>query len=189
MPNFLKNIVEIISGFSFRKNASNTAGGDIAIIQARDITGDIYIKSAGLAKVAQNDIQTKAFVKKGDVVIAERGAFRAGLIGDEMEKTIASSSTFILRPTFKELDPEYLVAYFNSKAGNNNILKTAKGSLIKNISKRELEDVEIPIPSLNEQKTIVEIFKNNLRRQELLNRKKELIGQVAESAIKQILKN
>jgi restriction endonuclease S subunit len=185
----LNKIVEVISGFAFRKPEVNVSGQDVVVIQARDISGDIFLNTEGHVKIFGKDIKTKAFVQKGDVIIAERGTFKAGLVGDDLQNSLAASSTYILRPTSKDIDPEYLVAYFNSQVGSNNISKAAKGSLIKNISKGDLENLEIPVPTLEKQKEIVKIFKNNLKQQKLLDQKKQLVGEVVESAIKTILTN
>lgn len=184
----IKNLAEIISGFPFR-NVGKDEFGDTPVIKARDINGDVYLNIKDCVKVSSKGFNTRAIVKNGDLLVSQKSPFSAGVASDDCVGSLADFSTFVLRNISKEADPEYLAAFFNSKEGKNNTLRAAKGSIIKSVSKKELEEIEIPVPSLEKQKLIVEVYKNNLRQQKLLDRKKELVGQVVESAIKQILTN
>ncbi len=183
----IKNLVEVISGFSFRRAISVKSEGNSYVVQARDIKGDVYLSLDSLSKISLDGINTKAVIKEGDVLMAERGNFSAGVAEKDLAGSVASSSVFILRPITEKITSEYLAVYFNSIHGRTNVTKAAKGALIKNISRKEFLELDVPIPTMEKQELIVDAYKNKLKQEELLETKKELVGQVIESAIKQIL--
>ena len=69
-----------------------------------------------------------------------------------------NESTFVLKPNKKNIVPKYLVYYLRSDFIQNEIKKSLKGSTLAGIRKNKLEELEIPIPSLETQQKIVEIL-------------------------------
>ncbi len=188
MIKLLKELASIISGFSLKLASDGTDSKNI-IVQARDISGNLYIDKNTCKVTNLDKIPERAILEENDVVIAERGTLNAGVVGQDLKGAIASSSVFIIRPNKTGVDPAYLASYFNSPKGRKYLLRLAEGSLIKNISKKQLSEIPIYVPDLETQKIIVDMNTNKQRQLELLERKKQLVGQVVESAIKQILDN
>jgi restriction endonuclease S subunit len=184
----IKNIAEVVSGFPFRNTNQNEVG-DIPVIRARDINGDINISVKDCVKVSSRGLNTKAIIQDQDLVVSQKGPFNAAVANDSCAGSLADFSVFVLRNISQAVRPKYLAAFFNSKIGKAHALKSAKGSLIKSFTKKELEEMELPILSLDDQELVVKIYENKQKQMELLERKKELIGQVVESAIKQIINN
>ena len=61
-------------------------------------------------------------------------------------------------------------------------------SVIKTILRRDLENIEIPIPDKKMQDIVINLFQNKQAQQKLLDRKKILINQIIESSITNYLK-
>jgi restriction endonuclease S subunit len=183
----LKEISEIIAGFTFREALKNDSNGETQVLLAKNINVDGTINYPELTRINLVAPRTNAFVAKNDVLLSSRGIFRAGVFDKEAKNIIAASSLFILRIKDSNVIPEYLSIYLNSEAGQNSIQKILTGSTIKTVLRGALEDLSIPVPSLAVQKTIIEISVNWQKRQTLLNQKINLSKNIAEGAIKQLL--
>jgi len=185
----LKDIAEIIAGFTFRGALKNDPNGKMQVLLAKNINEDGTVAYSELTKINLDPPRTNAFVSKSDVLLSSRGVFRSGVFDKEAKDIIAASSMFILRIADKNILPEYLSIYLNSEIGQNGIKKILTGSTIKTILRRTLEKLEVPVPSLAVQEQIVAISSNWNKREKLLNQKINLSKNIAEGAIKQLLTN
>lgn len=183
----LKEISEIIAGYTFREALKNDPSGEIQVLLAKNINDDGSINHSELTQINLALPRANAFTKKDDVLLSSRGIFRAGVFNIETKNTIAASSLFILRIKSKNVLSQYVSIYLNSEAGQNSIQKILTGSTIKTILRGALENLSIPIPPLAVQKMIIEISDNWQKREKLLNHKINLDKNIAEGTIKQLL--
>jgi len=183
----LKEISEILAGYTFRGALKSESQGKIKVILAKNIADDGTINYPELIKITQAPPRTNAYVKNKDILLSSRGVFRAGVFNAEDSNIIAASSTFILRVENKEIMPEFIAIYLNSEAGQSDIQKILTGSTIKTILRRSLENLKIPVPTLAVQKQIIDINQNIQKREKLLNQKINLSKNIAEGAIKKLL--
>ena len=184
----IKDIASVIAGYTFRTALKSHKNGLMAVVQAKDISDDLYIIKDGLIKIDLQKYQTMAMIEKNDIVISSRGSFRASIIKDDTANMIASSSVYVLRIEDKNILPEYLAIYLNTVEGQKKIKEKMTGSVIKTILRKDLENIKIPIPAKEIQNIIISIYKNNQAQQKLLNRKKLLINQIIERSIANFLK-
>lgn len=183
----VKEIAEIIAGYTFRGALKHDLNGKCEVVSAKNINEDGSIDYNGLTRILQLPPRTNAFVKENDVILSSRGVFRAGVYRKKSQSIIASSSTFILRVDNTKLLPEYLAIYLNSEVGQASIRRVLTGSSIKTILRKSLENLQIPIPSIDIQKKIIDIRENWQVQEGLLNRKINLNKGIAAGAIKQLL--
>ena len=78
---------------------------------------------------------------------------------ENSENTYLNSFCFGYRPTI-ELNPYYLAYMLRSFPMRKKITFLAQGISRYNISKNKMMDIEIPLPSLEEQKKIGSYFRN-----------------------------
>ena len=78
---------------------------------------------------------------------------------ENAESTYLNSFCFGYRPT-TEYNPYYLAYMLRSSSMRKKITFLAQGISRYNISKNKMMDIEMPIPSIDEQKQIVEYFRN-----------------------------
>ena len=109
-----------------------------------------------------DDSQNK--VRFGDVLFttssetpAEVGMSSVWL--ENAENTYLNSFCFGYRPT-AEFNPYYLAYMLRSSSMRKKIIFLAQGISRYNISKNKMMDIEMPIPSIDEQKQIGEYFAN-----------------------------
>ena len=178
----IKDIANVIAGYTFRTALKSHQDGLMTVVQAKDIKG-LYIEKDNLTTIDLQEYQTRAIIQKNDIVISSRGSFRVGIIREDSKNMIASSSVYVLRIGDKNILPEYLAIYLNSGEGQKKIKEKMTGSAIKTILRRDLENIKISIPIKEIQTIIVNLFHNNQMQQKLLDRKKILINQIFESSI------
>jgi len=185
----IKEVSEIIAGFTFRGALKSDPDGGMRVLLAKNINEDGTISYDDLTKISLEAPRTNAFVSKNDVVLSSRGVFRAGVFSEDTNNTITASSVYILRISVKYILPKYLAIYLNSKIGQNRIKNITTGSTVKTILRGALENLEINIPSIDRQKKIIEIMENWQTREKMLVKKIEVSKNITEGAITHLLTN
>lgn len=131
----------------------------------------------------------KHLLNEGDVLFAAKGAKNFAVsIKNKMGLCVASSTFLVLRikndSRIKVL-PEYLVWFLNHPHNLLHLKAKAIGTGVPSISKKTLDDMEIILPPVITQETIVII--DNLRRRE--KELKAKIEKLREQQIQQLLYN
>lgn len=176
MKTTLKYITSIQTGV-FAKTVQK---GEIVYLQARH-----FDENGELAETLYPDLEAdskihKHLLKKGDVLFAAKGArnFAAWYENDTIP-AVASTSFFVIRLNDTTVLPGYLVWFLNHP-GTQTLLKgQARGSSIASISKAVLSELEIPVPTIQKQKLILQLYKlrnkeKNLKQQIEILREKEI---------------
>lgn len=103
----------------------------------------------------------------------------AAVYENHNEPAVASTSFFVIRLTKKNILPEFLVWFLNHPSIQKLLKRQAIGTSIASISKTVLEELEIAIPSIETQKSILQIT-------QLRNTEKKLYQQIQSLREKQI---
>lgn len=178
----LGSLANIRVGHSFRTRIQNEAGGDIRILQIRDVKDDgAEIPLDSLPRMTWSGPTSPPLLKPGDVVLPSRGErYEAALITSDLPM-LASGQLYILRPNRAGLTPEYLCWYLNQPQARNYILKNRAGTGIPTLSRPVLAALPVAVPSVTTQHKIVELQhlwqqEQTLSQQLLINRQKMLDG-------------
>lgn len=183
----LKEIAEVILGYTFRSKLEKQANGDVLVLQARNIIEDLLIKEDDLLRVDLGNNRTNAFAKNDDVVLSSRGSFKAAVMKTDSDSVIASSSVYLLRLKTEKVLPEYLAIYLNSDYSQKQIKEKITGVVINALLKRNVEELEIVIPSIEAQKKVISIYYNNLLYQKLLTKKQLLNSQINKGLVNKLI--
>ncbi|MFZ2975896.1 MAG: restriction endonuclease subunit S [Candidatus Moraniibacteriota bacterium] len=186
----LKDIAEVIAGYSFRTALHNKANASSFVLQAKNILDDSMVDMDNLDGIDFENYRSRAIVKNGDVVISSRGSFRAGSVKLENENTkeiIASSSVYILRLKKEIILSKYLAIYLNSIEGQKKLNERATGAAIKSIRRNDLENMSIALPNIETQNKIIEIYNTDKELQKVLSKKINLVKDINEIAINKLL--
>ncbi len=181
----LKNIANIITGYTFRSAIKPEDKGYLLILQSKNITDDLIISDKKLIKVFHKTTRANSFIKNNDVVISSRGTFRSAVV-KSTKKILTSSSVYILRLTSNQILPEFLSLYLNSSNGKKNILSITTGSTIKSILRSDLENLKIPIPSLSVQKNLINLYQNQKNQSKFLKEKIIINSNILEGALQKM---
>ncbi len=189
----ITDFAEIINGYTFRGAIETASNSDIFVLQAKDVVqGQNVTIINKLTPIAFNGTRTASFLQKNDIVIVSRGtgvgSFRSAIF-DSDANVIASSSLLILRIKKKEVLPEYISLYLNSVDGQNKILETVVGSYIHAISRKKFEEeIEIPVPSLEKQQSLIQLNQNIKQQEQIYERRKQLKQEIIRATITNLTK-
>lgn len=134
--------------------------GYSAILRANNITS-AGIQLSPLVYVPNHKIKAHQFLQVGDVLIAaSSGSLDAvGKASQVRRKNLGAFGAFCkaLRPNEK-VDPNYFAHYFQTKEYRHRISNLAAGANINNLKNEHLDELEIPLPPLAEQRRIAAIL-------------------------------
>src|SRR5690554_547607 len=125
-------------------------------------------------------------VETNDLIISCSGTVgRISVIREGDPKGIISQALLILRPDAEKVLPEYLYYFFSSKRGFNELINASQGAVQLNIAPRAVvEKIPVPIPCIEEQKTIVAILKGVDDKIELNRQTNQTLEQIAQAIFK-----
>ena len=191
MQTEISDFIEVISGYTFRGAIKTNENGDIFVLQAKDIVHGKNIKDTeNLTPISFLGTRTASFLQKGDVIIVSRGtgvgSFRSVIFNSNNTNVIASSSLLILRIKKKEILSEYLSIYLNGIDGQNKILQSVTGAYIQSVSRKKFEEIEIPIPPLQKQQSLIALHENIKAQEKILQKKNHLKQNIINAIIRNL---
>ncbi|MDE1941456.1 MAG: restriction endonuclease subunit S, partial [Patescibacteria group bacterium] len=165
----LRDLADIKPGFTFREAIEPDEHGSTYVVQAKNVlSGQNVDSSKNLLKTSFRPSRTTIRVRKGDIILVTRGVgagtFRTAVFNLDLDEVVPSSSVFVIRVRQEKILPEYLSIFMNSPAGQWQISKIVSGSNVQTISRAGLENMDIPIPSLSDQRKLIDLS-NNIRDQ------------------------
>ncbi len=145
-------------GYSFRTRLESMDSGKVAVIQMKDLTDRNLVDCSTLARVDMEKPKEHHLAKPGDLIFRSRGLVStAAILLDDPGVAVVAAPLLRIKVSDHGILPEYL-NWFISQAPAQAFLRTrAKGTAQKMISKEVLEGLEVLVPPLERQKTIVEI--------------------------------
>lgn len=98
-----------------------------------------------------------------DVLLTARGtATRSAVFRRQDYPCIASANMVVIRPRQDLLDSTYLKMFFDSPLGRKILSSSQQGTVVVNLSFRDVQEVEIPLPAIHEQKKLTEEYEREL---------------------------
>lgn len=185
MKTLIKDITNIQTGLF----AKPTDKGEVVYLQSKHFDENGKLLGELHPDLLANNISEKHLLKDGDVLFAAKGTKNfAAVYENQNPAAVASTSFFVLRPTDNKIIPEYLSWFLNHPETQKLIKDNARGTAIPSIRKTVLEDLEISIPSIEKQRTVIKLSalarKENELRMNILQQRKQLIEQQIINAIK-----
>jgi len=154
----VNEIGDLIRGVTYKKNESSktTLDNYLPILRANNINMSLNFDE--LVYVPIEKIKPEQIVKKFDVIIAMSSGSKhlVGKAAQAKEDFNGGFGTFCGLVRFNEkIDQQYAGYFFQSPFYQKLIQSLSSGVNINNLRKEHIENLEIPIPPLNEQKRIV----------------------------------
>ncbi len=144
-PRFKRNYVESSHGVPF------LSGKNIVQIRPTDLK---YLSNLQMA-----DMQ-ELVVKRGWTLITRSGTIgRTCFVWKNYEDYAASEHILRVIPDENAIDPGYLYAFLSSPYGHEQILRYRHGSVIDEVTDKQIEHVLVPCPSRKDQETIGDIVR------------------------------
>ncbi|MEA1953133.1 MAG: restriction endonuclease subunit S [Campylobacterota bacterium] len=180
----LKQIADIRTGLVLSRKKA--ALSDNVKIGYKQITLKSFSNSTSLMLdyiddfVSTEEIDDSYISREGDVVVRLRDPVTAVCIDKSFKGMVVPSFMSIVRVNSSMIDNEFLAYYINSITAQRVLEKKMKLATIFSLKTRDLEDLEIVLPTLKEQKRVVALMKlseKEIQLLEKLKKEKEQFGQ------------
>lgn len=155
------NVAQLFRGKAVNKKEET---GSIGVINISNI-GEYEVDYDGLSYMEEEERKIANYIlQEGDVLLPARGtAIRTAVFHEQNFPCIAHSNVIVIRPNTKMLDSTYLKVFLDSPLGNKQISSAQQGTAVMNISYKDLNVLEIPIPSIEKQKAVAEEYNKELQ--------------------------
>ncbi len=180
----IKELAAVQMGYSFRSRLEASAGGEVAVIQMKDLLSDNTVSCTNLLRINMKTVKEHHLVQRGDLVFRSRGhVTTAAILLEEPGRAVVAAPLFRVRVTRPDtVLPEYLNWYISQRDAQIFLTSRARGTVQKMISKQVIEDLEVALPGLEKQKNIVELATLSTREKALLytlaDKREQYIGAV-----------
>lgn len=148
----IENVAQVFRGKSVNKKDPS---GSIGVVNISNL-GTYEIDYEGLDHLQEEERKVSNYLlQEGDVILPARGtAIRTAVFHAQTYPCIASSNLIVIRPDPKLLDSTYLKVFLDSPIGNKIISGAQQGMSVMNISYKDLNALEIPLPPLEKQQEV-----------------------------------
>ena len=175
----IKKIATVQMGYSFRSRLETANGGTMAVIQMKDLLHDNTVGCNNLTKVNMKSVKEHHLVRNGDLVFRSRGhVTTSAILLDNPDKAVIAAPLLRIRITNpNKILPEYLNWYISQNEAQRFLKSRQEGTHGGMISRRELEQLLICVPSVAKQKSVLELAKLSRKESILLcklSQKKEI---------------
>ena len=178
----LKELAEVLSGVYEKPDPE----GEVAYLQTKDCTDSVVLKLA--SRVHLTPKMQKNLLRQGDIRFAAKGVNYLSVVFREPEQAVASTSFFVIRPKSSAVTPDYLCWFLHHPSVMAYFKAHQVGSATPLIHKPAVENLEIPIPPLNQQRIIVEVSQLSRRahelQQQIIEKRAALMQQLLMNKIK-----
>ncbi|MCB9285076.1 MAG: restriction endonuclease subunit S [Lewinellaceae bacterium] len=141
-----------------------------------------------LIELTEDELK-KFSLQKGDLIFARRslimeGAGKCSLIYDVKEPLTFESSIIRARPNREKADPIFLFHFFNSRIGRYLLGTIMRVTAVAGITGTDLMELNLPLPSLPQQKSIAHLLDTFDRKISLLHRQNRTLEAMARTLFK-----
>lgn len=167
----LRELLDVTIGGVWGK-APGESEVDVRVVRVTELKagGRLDTSTAAVRSVSRRELAGRR-LKRGDLLLEKSGGGpknpvgRVGLVMDDREPMVCANFMQLMRPNPRFVDPRYLHLYLNHfhSVGGTAPLQTASTN-IRNIKASEYVQVDLPAPTLEEQRRIVEILEDHLSR-------------------------
>ena len=151
-----------VRGVTFAKEdaSSDQLPGSVGVVRAGNIV-EGELQTDDLVFVPAAKVADKQILRRHDVLIAASSGSLdvVGKAARVREDQAVAFGAFckVLRPTNK-IDPGYFAHYFQTIEYRRHVSSVAAGANINNLKNADLDDIEIPLPPIEEQRRIASIL-------------------------------
>ena len=156
------NVAQVFRGKAINKKSP---AGNIGVINISNI-GEYDIDYDRLDHIQEEERKIANYLlQEGDLLLPARGtAIRTAVFHEQTYPCIASSNVIVIRPDQKNLIGGYLKVFLDSSIGNKMISGVQQGMAVMNISYKDLNVLEVPLPNMKKQQAVVKEYQDELEK-------------------------
>lgn len=122
-------------------------------------------------RLRQIDSDTeRCWLKTGDLVISKNGApFKVAVAEvPDGDIILANGNLYIIRLDTNIIDPYFVAAFLSSEDGREILERYVVGTAIPSLPLKNLKNIQVPVPSMEKQRTIAKTYQSSLDEIEVL---------------------
>ena len=186
----LRDIATVSSGVTFRSRIEPSREGDVTVIQMKDLDDNNLVILDDCMQVNFSNLKPKQLVKAGDIIFRSRGKNNtAAQLKEEIPNVIVAAPLFCIKPNTDKVTSDYLLWWINQPSSQAYLSSRSKGTTVKMISKQAIEDLEIKLPTLEQQRTIGDYFNFSNKEQVILEKIKNQRALYAQALMMSLASN
>lgn len=174
-------------GWKGLKKSEYIEKSDYRIINGSALDGkNIDWNKCGYISEERYEESPEIMLKKNDIVMTKDGTIGKVAIIKELEsKTTVASGLFVIRVIREDVSYKYLYYYFVSRYFKELVKSRIEGSVIPHLYQRDLVELKIPMPMIEEQKAIAKILSDLDEKIEVNNKINKNLEEMAQAIFKQ----
>ena len=186
----IRKLATVQMGYSFRSRLETSESGDVAVIQMKDLLEDNTVGCDGLVRVDMETIKEHHLAQKGDLVFRSRGHLNtSAILLDDPGRAVVAAPLLRIRITQPDIVlAEYLNWYISQRDAQRYFTSRQEGTSVNMISRKQLEEMPVAVPPLEQQKNIVALASLSAREQTILRTLTEKRKQYIAVTLMQIAK-
>jgi restriction endonuclease S subunit len=155
----LGEVARVSTGYPFRRKVEAEEGGDIVLIQIKDVDSTEGVSEGGTIVLrSEGGKYEKHLLQEGDLLFQSRGSRHPVAVVEGGVRGIAATGLLVIRPDRRRVMPGYLAWWLNHPQSQEKLTRgVARGTYIPFISKGELDAFLVALPPLAVQARIVEV--------------------------------
>lgn len=154
----LKNLANVRVGYQLRGRLQHDPAGTHRLIQMRDVQENGTVSDHGLTFFTPKRDADQYIVGPNDILVLARGnRNRAFLTENLPDTTVASNHFFIITPDAVRVRSAFLAWYLNSRSVQSALQISAQGTTVMLVQRVAFEGIEIEVPPLDIQDTVVKL--------------------------------
>lgn len=166
MKTKLSNIAKVHSGIYAKPELE----GNVYYVQARHFDHQHQFNKNVKPDLKADGKIERHFLQPGDVLVAAKGNDHFAVEYKGIIKPAVASSMFIvIKPKSNSVLPSFITWFINQKKTQNVLADVSKGTALPSITNSDLGNIEIPVPTIEKQKLILQIYDLYLKENEILN--------------------
>lgn len=171
----LRDLASIGPGYPFRGKLVLDNRGDAFVVQFRHVVVGKLLdddSGEGLDRANLPGRKQPDYLRAGDVLFMAKGTRNhAVVIGDVPQNTVCTPNFYHIRlkPNVDGLMPEFLAWQLNHSDAQRYFSICSQGSVAPSVTKAQLGELPIVIPTLENQKLMIELAGAAIHEQELLS--------------------
>lgn len=163
-PTKISEFGEVFRGYQISSNQidaliNEKGKGEYELLQLNNVeNGEINNKLISISSPSK--VIDKFLLKENDIIISSKSTnIKIALVeGIGNRKIFPAGSILVLRVDPKKINPKYLKVFLDSNTGRTLLNTIQTGAFIVSINSSALLDMEVSVPSIKEQKRIVDKY-------------------------------
>jgi restriction endonuclease S subunit len=161
-------------GVTLRGRDATRAASDGAcqLIRIGDISQDgTWVDDQFVSINPRESLREDQFLRPGDVLFPNRGTRTTAIAYLlDLPRAFAGAQFFVLRPNTSLVLPEYLAWFLRTEEAARHFAERRKGTYVQIVERKDLAELEIPLPPLLAQQHIVEVARLAVQERTLTER-------------------